>query len=98
MVSSIDPPPHSVYNIGSFAASAGQFAEAIRGHFPGAEITFEPDEGRQNLVDSWPADVDCSKASADWGFAPRWGMEEALEHYIVPAIRKHYAHASQESS
>ncbi|MCH2153143.1 MAG: NAD-dependent epimerase/dehydratase family protein [Phycisphaerales bacterium] len=97
-MSSIDSPPNSVYNIGSFAASAGEFAEAIRRHFPGAEITFEPDQGRQNLVDSWPADVDCSRAREDWGFAPKWGMEEALEHYIVPAIRKHYEAVSQETS
>ena len=53
-----------------------------------------PDEGRQKLVDSWPMDVDISRASSDWGYSPQWGLDEALDEYIVPSIRRHYENVS----
>ena len=83
----------AVYNVASFSASAEEVAEVIRKHFPAAEIEFVPDASRQCIVDSWPADVDCSRAVADWGYRPRWTLEEAFEHYIVPSIQTHYAQA-----
>ena len=51
----------------------------------------QPDENRQGIVDSWPADVEIGCAKQDWDYAPRWNLEEAFEHYIAPAIRTHYA-------
>ena len=89
-IAQIDEPEHAVYNIGSFSASAGDFARLIPQYFPGADISFKPDEGRQALVDTWPRDVDCSSARRDWGFKQRWGLEAAMEEYIIPSIQKHY--------
>src|SRR5512139_51739 len=52
----------TVYNVGAFNPSA----EEIQGHvlraFPGAEVTWAPHLKRQQIVDSWPADVDDSAA------------------------------------
>ncbi len=81
----------SVYNIRSFSASAAELREAVLAHFPQARISFEPARARQAIVDSWPADLDDSAARADWGFAPRHGLAEALGDYLVPALRAHYA-------
>ena len=80
-----------VYNLASFSPTAGELAEAVRGFFPGAEITFEPDEQRQAIVDSWPADVDCAAARADWGFEPRHSLRSAFEEVLVPRISARYA-------
>ena len=79
-----------VYNVASFSATAGEFADMVRAYFPGADISFEPHEGRQALVDTWPADVDCLRAREDWGFVPRWTLESAMVEYILPAIRRRY--------
>ena len=46
--------------------------------FPGAEITYQVDEKRQGIVDSWPADVDDSAARRDWGFAPQYDLDARL--------------------
>ncbi len=83
----------SVYNVAAFSASAGEVAEVIRTHFPSSSVDYAIDENRQDIVDSWPADVDCSRAASDWGYRPRWSLEEAFEHYIVPSIQTHYAKA-----
>ena len=50
--------------------------------FPGAAITFEVDEKRQGIVDSWPSDVDDSAARADWGFSPEYDFERAFSEYL----------------
>ena len=80
-----------VYNIASFNPSAGEVAELVREYFPGTVISFEPDDRRQAIVDSWPEAVDCSSASEDWGFAPTWTLEGAFDEYIVPSIKQQYA-------
>ena len=58
--------------------------------FPGAEMTWAPHQKRQQIVDSWPADVDDSAARRDWGFAPRYDEARAFSEYLVPTIRERY--------
>ena len=58
--------------------------------FRGASITFEVDQKRQGIVDSWPADVDDAAARADWGFAPAYDFDRAFSEYLIPTIRKRY--------
>ncbi|MGI9015120.1 MAG: NAD-dependent epimerase/dehydratase family protein [Phycisphaerales bacterium] len=79
-----------VYNIGAFNPSAGEFAERVQQAFPGAEITFEPDEQRQAIVDSWPEDVNDDAARADWNYAPSHTLERAFTEYLVPVIKARY--------
>ena len=79
-----------VYNITSFNPSAGEFAALVRGAFPKATITFEPDLNRQRIVDSWPAAVDDSLARREWGFEPQHTLDSAFNDYLLPNIRKRY--------
>lgn len=79
-----------VYNIGAFSPTAGEFAEAVRSAFPGAQITFEPDVQRQAIVDSWPEEVDWSAATQDWDFQPGKSFRQAFEEDLLPPIRARY--------
>jgi len=79
-----------VYNIGAFSPSADEIRSAVIDHFPDAQITFEPVAWRQAIVDTWPADVDDSRARRDWGHAPRHRLPEAMAGYLVPALVKRY--------
>lgn len=85
------PLPGCVYNVASFSASAGELEAALLPHFPNLQVTYAPHEGRQAMVDTWPDDVDITAAMRDWGYTPRWTLEQALEHYIVPSVRRQYA-------
>jgi threonine 3-dehydrogenase len=81
----------TAYNLGAFAPSAEEIrAEVVRA-FPNAEVTFEVDDKRQGIVDSWPADVDDSAARRDWGFAPALDFKRAFHEYLIPAITQRYA-------
>ena len=79
-----------VYNVGAFNPSAEEIRGRVVAAFPGANITFAPHLKRQQIVDSWPADVDDSAARRDWGFAPRYDEARAFSEYLIPTIRERY--------
>ena len=81
------------YNVTSFSTSAGELAHRVRAAFPSARITFAPDPRRQAIVDSWPEDVDDTRARRDWGFAPAYDLDRAFGEYLVPNIARSYATA-----
>jgi nucleoside-diphosphate-sugar epimerase len=81
----------TTYNVRAFNPSAEQIRDVVVRAFPSAEITFEVDDKRQGILDTWPADVDDSAARRDWGFAPRYDFDRAFEEYLVPTIRERYA-------
>ena len=81
----------TVYNVGAFNPSAEEVRARVVAAFPGADISFAPHLKRQQIVDSWPADVDDSAARRDWGFAPRYDEARAFSEYLVPTIRERYA-------
>ena len=80
----------SVYNLGAFSPSAAEIRAEVLSAFPNAEITFEVDERRQGIVDTWPADVDDSAARRDWGHLPKYDMRRAFHDYLIPTIRGRY--------
>ena len=58
--------------------------------FPSAQIDWHADAKRQQIVDSWPADVDDSAARADWEFTPAYDFARAFSDYLMPTIRGRY--------
>ena len=79
-----------VYNVSSFSLSAQEFKDQVLKYFPDADIQFKPDKKRQDIVDSWCADMDDSPARRDWGWLPDYDLERAFKDYLVPNIRKRY--------
>jgi hypothetical protein len=59
--------------------------------FPDAAITYQVDQKRQSIVDSWPAALDDSAARTDWGFQSTYDFERAFSEYLIPTIRQRYA-------
>jgi nucleoside-diphosphate-sugar epimerase len=80
-----------VYNVTSFNPSAAEVAEIVRGAFPGAAISFQPDTRRQGIVDTWPKQVDDSAARRDWDWQPDYDLDSAFRDYLIPTIRQRYA-------
>jgi nucleoside-diphosphate-sugar epimerase len=80
----------SIYNVGSFSLSAQEIEDRVRKHFPKAEIEYVPDQVRNKICDSWPEDVDDTRARRDWSWKPSWDVERAFEEYLLPTIVKRY--------
>jgi threonine 3-dehydrogenase len=81
----------TAYNVAAFNPSASDVAQIVSRAFPGSNISWEPDAKRQEIVDSWPAEVDDSAARRDWGFAPRLDFQRAFAEYLIPTIKQRYA-------
>lgn len=79
-----------VYNVSAFNPSAEQIRELVARAYPDARISFEPDERRQAIVDSWPRAVDDTAARRDWDLAPRYDLEPCFEDYLIPTIAELY--------
>ncbi|MBK8268316.1 MAG: NAD-dependent epimerase/dehydratase family protein [Planctomycetes bacterium] len=79
-----------VYNVSAFSLSAAQLRDRVLSAFPKAQITFDPQIPRANIVDTWPADVDDSPARSDWGWRPEYEVGRAFDEYLIPAITKRY--------
>lgn len=80
-----------VYNVSAFSVTAQQIADIVNKVFPDSAISYNPDINRQRIVDSWPADIDDSKARSDWGWQPDYDMERAFKDYLIPEIQKRYS-------
>ncbi len=76
-----------IYNVTSFSPSAQEVYDRVIASFPDAKVTFEPDQKRQAILDSWPADTDDSAARNDWGWQPAYDMERAFTEYLIPAVK-----------
>ncbi|MGH2567445.1 MAG: NAD-dependent epimerase/dehydratase family protein, partial [Bacteroidota bacterium] len=79
-----------VYNIRAFCVSAKDFYDIIKGAFPGMRVEFKPDARRQQIVDSWPADVDDSLATREWDWKPAYDFQRSFEDYLIPAVKERY--------
>lgn len=78
----------TVYNIAGFSISAEEIAQRTRDAFPGAKITYAPDAIRAQIVDSWPEDVDDSRAKRDFGWTRQYDADRAFDEYLLPRIQK----------
>ena len=79
-----------VYNVTSFSLSAEAIAAKVSDYFRNFTLEYDPTSGRQNIVDSWPAILDDSAASEDWGWKPDYDLERAFDEYLIPTIQKQY--------
>jgi nucleoside-diphosphate-sugar epimerase len=79
-----------VYNVCSFSPSAAEIRTLVMEAFPAAVIHYKPDLKRQGIVDSWPADLDDSAATKDWGWTPAYDVNGAFSDYLIPNIRQRY--------
>ena len=79
-----------VYNVTSFSMTAQEISVVVIKHFPQTKITFQPHSSRQNIVDTWPGDIDDTAARADWDWLPDYDQERAFEEYLIPAIKQRY--------
>jgi len=79
-----------VYNVAGFSVSASEIYEMTKKFFPDFKMTYKISPERQRIVDSWPANVDDTKAQKDWGWKRAFDFEKTFSEYLIPNIIKRY--------
>lgn len=63
------------YNLTAVSFSTKELAENVSKYIPNFTCTFTPDE-RQKIADSWPKTIDDSSARNDWGWQPKFDLDQ----------------------
>ena len=79
-----------IYNITSFSLTAQDLINKIKEYNANFNIDFNIDNDRQNIVDSWPSDVDDLLAKNDWGWEALYNFNNAFSNYLIPNLYKKY--------
>jgi threonine 3-dehydrogenase len=75
--------PRRTYGIGGFSPTAGEIAATVSARVPGAQVSFAPEAETTAIVRSWPRVLSGDAAAADWGWAPRFLLEETVDDFIA---------------
>ncbi|MEC3881778.1 NAD-dependent epimerase/dehydratase family protein [Parapedobacter sp. 10938] len=70
------------YNFAAFSFHPEQLATAIQQHLPAFTWQSRPDF-RQRIADSWPAEIDDRCARNDWGWQPRYPLEDMVQEMLT---------------
>ncbi len=71
-----------VYNLYGFSITARQLVDSVRRYIPEAQIDFKPDQSMIRLVKNLPERLDDMLAREDWGWSPRYSLDQAVENFI----------------
>jgi nucleoside-diphosphate-sugar epimerase len=69
------------YNIAGISFTAEELSNAIVAKIPNFVCGFEPDI-RQKYADSWPESIDDSFAQNEWGWSPKYNLQQLVEEML----------------
>src|SRR4051794_26611652 len=72
----------SAYNVAGLSFNPRELAAAIGRAVPDFKIAYQPD-ARQAIADTWPRSLDDSKATTDWGWKARIGLEQLVSDMLA---------------
>lgn len=76
------------FNVASMSFEPEQLFAAIRKEIPDLKVRYAVDPVRQHIADSWPDSMDDSCARKEWGWHPRFTMDEMVHDMIVNLRKK----------
>ena len=80
----------TTYHIQSFAPTVSDIKDKIVSIFPNFKLSFDINDKRQQLINSWPSNLNQSAAINDWGWNPEYNFDSAFDDYLMPIIKKKY--------
>lgn len=70
------------FNIAAMSFEPETLFAAIRNYIPDLKVRYAIDPVRQSIADSWPDNMDDICARKEWGWAPRFGLDDMVQDMI----------------
>ncbi|MCK4221349.1 MAG: NAD-dependent epimerase/dehydratase family protein [Dehalococcoidia bacterium] len=71
-----------IYNLYGLSLTAQELVDSIKRRLPEAQLDFKPDQEMVRLVGSLPDRLDDTLARRDWGWSPRYSLDQAVGDFI----------------
>lgn len=78
----------NAFNVAAVNVTPEELAAAIRVHLPDFTIAYDIDPVRQAIADSWPRSMDDSEARRQWGWAPRYDLQNMTADMLEKLAQK----------
>jgi len=65
----------NAFNITAMSFAPEEIYNEIKKHIPDFEMTYDVDEVKQKIAESWPDSLDDSAAREEWGWNPKYDLE-----------------------
>jgi len=72
----------SSYNLTGVSFTPAMLADEIRKHLSEFTITYEENDPRQAIADTWPNSIDDTVAQREWGWKPRFNLSQITEDML----------------
>ena len=79
---------HADFNVNAMSFTPYELAEEIRKRRPGFEISYDIDELRQGIADSWPDKLDDTAAREEWGWSPQFSLGAMVDDMLENLTRE----------
>ena len=73
---------HADFNVNAMSFTPAELAGEIEKRRPGFEISYEIDDLRQGIADSWPDKLDDTVARQEWGWAPEYDLGATVDDML----------------
>ena len=74
----------------SFHPTVIDFYHETKKYFQNFNLSYKVDLLRQNIVNSWPKNINDENAKKDWGWSPKYNLKQSYKDYLIPNIIKYY--------
>jgi nucleoside-diphosphate-sugar epimerase len=78
----------NAFNIAAMSFDPEEIAASIRKYIPGFVLEYDVDPIRQAIADSWPNSLDDSAARAEWGWAPKYLLDDMTKDMLEKLSKK----------
>lgn len=78
----------NAFNISAMSFDPEEIKQSIQKVMPEFEMDYEVDPVRQGIADSWPNSLDITCAQEEWGFSPKYDLDDMTKDMLVKLQEK----------
>lgn len=78
----------NAYNVSAMSITPEDVERVIQKHLPDFKLNYAVDPVRQSIAESWPNAIDTSAARQEWGFKPKYDLDQMTADMLTQLKKK----------